>query len=71
MKTKQEIEEKLKIYEQIKENSGIFTSEFMTSIGAITALKWVLEIDEVEKDYVDTILTPKRKEQQCNEKHTH
>lgn len=30
MKTKQEIEEKLKIYEQIKENSGIFTSEFMT-----------------------------------------
>lgn len=48
MKTKKEIEEKLKIYEQIKENSGIFTSEFMTSIGAITALKWVLGIDEVE-----------------------
>ena len=43
MKTKQEIEEKLKIYEQIKDSSGIFTSEFMTSIGAITALKWVLE----------------------------
>lgn len=48
MKIKQEIEEKLKIYEQIKENSGIFTSEFMISIGAINALKWVLEIDEVE-----------------------
>lgn len=48
MKTQKEIEEKIKIYEQIKENSGIFTSEFMTSIGAITALKWVLEIDEVE-----------------------
>ena len=46
MKTKQEIEEKLKIYELIKENSGIFTSEFMTSIGAITALKWVLESEE-------------------------
>lgn len=50
MKTKEEIEEKLKIYEQIKENSGIFTSEFMTSIGVITALKWVLEIDEVKND---------------------
>ena len=50
MKTKQEIEEKLKIYEQIKDSSGIFTSEFMTSIGAITALKWVLEIDEVENE---------------------
>ena len=45
MKTKKEIEEKLKIYEQIKENSGIFTMELI-SIGAITALKWVLEIDE-------------------------
>ena len=50
MKTKQEIEEKLKIYEQIKENSGIFTSEFNLSTGAITALKWVLEIDEVENE---------------------
>lgn len=50
MKTKKEIKEKLKIYEQIKDNSGIFTSEFMTLIGAITALKWVLEIDEVEDD---------------------
>ena len=49
MKTKQEIEKKLKIYEQIKDNSCIFTSEFNLSIGAITALKWVLEIDEVEK----------------------
>ena len=52
MKTKQEIEEKLKIYEQIKENSGIFTSEFNLLIGAITALKWVLEIDEVENEKV-------------------
>lgn len=50
MKTKQGIEEKLKIYEQIKDNSGIFTSEFMTSIGAITALKWVLEDSEVENE---------------------
>lgn len=52
MKTKKEIEEKLKIYEQIKDNSGIFTSEFNLSIGAITALKWVLEIDEVENEKV-------------------
>lgn len=50
MKNKQEIEEKLKIYEQIKENSSIFTSEFTLSVGAITALKWVLEIDKVEND---------------------
>ena len=50
MKTKQEIEEKLKIYEQIKDNSSIFTSEFTLSSGAITALKWVLEIDEVKND---------------------
>lgn len=48
MKTKQEIEEKLKIYEQIKDNSGLFTSEFNLSIGAITALKWVLEDSEVK-----------------------
>ena len=45
MKTKQEIEEKLKIYEQIKENSAVFTSEFTLSLGTVTALKWVLEID--------------------------
>ena len=45
MKTKQEIEEKLQIYEKIKDNSGIFTSEFTLSSGAITALKWVLEVD--------------------------
>ena len=50
MKTKQEIEEKLKIYEQINDNSSIFTSEFTLSSGAITALKWVLEIDEVKND---------------------
>ena len=50
MKTKQEIEEKLKIYEQINDNSGIFTNEFTISSGAITALKWVLEIDEVKND---------------------
>ncbi len=35
--------------EQIKDNSCIFTSEFMTSTGAITALKWVLEDNEVKK----------------------
>ena len=52
MKTKQEIEKKLKIYEQIKDNSCIFTSEFNLSIGAITALKWVLEIDEVKNEKV-------------------
>lgn len=28
-------------------------------------------IEDVEKDYVNTILTPNRKEQQCSEKHTH
>ena len=28
-------------------------------------------IEDVEEDYINTILTPKRKEQQCNEKHTH
>ena len=50
MKTKQEIEEKLKIYEQINDNSSIFTSEFTLSSGAISALKWVLEIDEVKND---------------------
>lgn len=38
----------MKSKQEIKDNKGIFTSEFMTSIGAITALKWVLEIDEVE-----------------------
>ena len=52
MKTKQEIEKKLKIYEQIKDNSSIFTNEFTLSVGAITALKWVLEIDEVENEKV-------------------
>ena len=54
MKTKQEIEERLKIYERINyfipDNSCIFTSEFNLSVGAITALKWVLEIDEVENE---------------------
>ena len=50
METKQEIEEKLKIYEQIKDSSGIFTSEFTLSSGAISALKWVLEMDEVKND---------------------
>lgn len=50
MKTKQEIEEKLKIYEQIKENSSVFTSEFTLSSGAITALKWVLDIINSVKD---------------------
>ena len=50
MKTKKEIEEKLKIYEQINDNSSVFTSEFTLSSGAISALKWVLEMDEVKND---------------------
>ena len=50
MKTKQEIEEKLKIYEQIKENSSIFTSEFTLSSGAVTALKWVLEVIDTKNE---------------------
>ena len=50
MKTKQEIEEKLKIYEQIKDNNSIFTSEFTLSSGAITALKWVLEVIEAKNE---------------------
>ena len=70
MKTKQEI---IKGLEQIIEDyNKEFSDDFITKEkyglacvvkGFITALKWVLEIDEVEKDYVDTILTPKRKEQ--------
>ena len=43
MKSEEEIKEKLKIYEKIKKNSAIFTSEFTLSSGAITALKWVLD----------------------------
>lgn len=48
MKTKEEIEEKLKIYEKIHARSSVFASEFTYSIssGAITALKWVLESEE-------------------------
>lgn len=46
MKTKEEIEEKLKIYEKIHARSNVFTSEFTLSSGAITALKWVLESEE-------------------------
>ena len=46
MKTKQEIKEKLKIYEEIHKNSAVFSSEFTLANGAITALKWVLEIYE-------------------------
>lgn len=48
MKTKEEIEEKLRIYEEIQARSNVFTSEFTLSNGAIIALKWVLEIDEEE-----------------------
>ena len=46
MKTKQDIEEKLKIFEEIHKKSAVFSNEFT---GAITALKWILEISEVEK----------------------
>lgn len=47
MKSKEEIKEKLRIYEEIHARSNVFTSEFTLSSGAITALKWVLGIDEV------------------------
>ena len=47
MNTKQVIEEKLKIYEEIHKNIAVFSSGFSLSSGAITALKWVLEIDDV------------------------
>jgi len=43
MKTKEKIKEKLEIYKKIKEKSAIFTTEFSLSLGAIAALKWVLE----------------------------
>lgn len=48
MKTEQQIKEQLKIYEQIKQKSAIFTNEFTLASGAITALKWVLENEEVK-----------------------
>ena len=51
MKTKKEIEEKLKIYEKIHKNSAVFSSEFTLASGAITALKWVLEDSEGEIEY--------------------
>lgn len=44
MKTKEKIIELLKTYEQIKEKSSVFTSEFTLASGAITALNQVLEI---------------------------
>lgn len=40
----EKIKELLKTYEQIKEKSSIFTSEFSLASGAITALNQVLEI---------------------------
>ena len=43
MKTEEEIREKIKIYKEIHDKAGIFTSEFTLASGAITALKWVLE----------------------------
>lgn len=49
MKTKEEIEEKIRIYEEIHARSNVFTSEFTLSSGAITALKWVLESEEVNE----------------------
>ena len=51
MKTKKEIEEKLKIYEEIHKNSAVFSSEFTLASGAITALKWVLEDSDVGIEY--------------------
>ena len=44
MKNKEKIIELLKTYEQIKEKSSVFTSEFTLASGAITALNQVLEI---------------------------
>lgn len=48
MKTKQEIEEKLKIYEQIRRKYSILTTTFQIAYGVEEALKWVLEIEEVD-----------------------
>ena len=50
MKTKKEIEERLKIYEKINKNSTVFSNEFTLSSGAITALKWVLEVIEAKNE---------------------
>lgn len=44
MKSEQEILEQIEIYKEIQKKSAIFTSEFTLASGAITALKWVLEI---------------------------
>lgn len=51
MKTKEEVEEKLRIYEKIHARSSVFTSKFTISSGAIIALKWVLESEE-ENDII-------------------
>ena len=53
MTDKQIIIEKIKdlkqTYEEIKENSNVFTSEFTLASGAITALNEVLKILEIQK----------------------
>lgn len=46
MKTKEQIKEKLEIYKKIKKQSAIFTTEFSLSLGAVTALEWVLEEEQ-------------------------
>ncbi len=46
MKTKEQIKEKLEIYKKIKKQSTIFTTEFSLSLGAVTALEWVLEEEQ-------------------------
>lgn len=45
MKTETEIIEKLKIYQEIKNDSAIFTPEFTLPVGAIAAIKWILDIE--------------------------
>jgi len=44
MKSESEIKEKIKIYKEIQSSASVFTSEFTLASGAITALKWVLEV---------------------------
>lgn len=58
MRTVKEIKEKLEIYKKIRDNAPIFSSEFATTKGvvsalangAITALEYVLEDNEDENN---------------------
>ena len=43
MKSREEIEDQIKIYEEIKKQANVFTSEFTLACGALIALAWVLE----------------------------